>query len=167
MEAAAAARNMDSMESMEEEPEEEPDPLIEYFQQPQMPAWMMQARDHNPTCESSILGLNRLNILLPKTWCPQADLQKPRLDLDKKILALRNFVADGGLCFGRVRRWVRWGSGAQCTDHCRRSPTFPTGAATYLRSIDSSLAFIIQVLSHEVHEWIHSWNGDGCVHSIQ
>ena len=51
MEAAAAARNMDTMEAMEEEPEEEPDPLIEYFQQPQMPAWMMQARDHNPTCE--------------------------------------------------------------------------------------------------------------------
>ena len=51
MEAAAAARNVDSMGSMEEEPEEEPDPLIEYFQQPQMPAWMMQARDHNPTCE--------------------------------------------------------------------------------------------------------------------
>ena len=48
MEAAAAARNMDSMDSMEEEPEEEPDPLIEYFQQPQMPAWMMQARAHIP-----------------------------------------------------------------------------------------------------------------------
>ena len=48
MEAAAAARNVDAMGSMEEEPEEEPDPLIEYFQQPQMPAWMMQVPVHIP-----------------------------------------------------------------------------------------------------------------------